>query len=253
VVDVLAGLKESEPLLVGVVEPTAPRVVAAIDQLVSDDVDGIVVTGPFYAAAGENEILRHYELIARHSPVPVLAYNIPANLGYPLSAQVMTKLLVEGLIVGIKDSSLDLTTLRLVTAGVPDAASALILTGSDTLLDCALDVGANGAVTGLSNVAPALFARAVRAHHDGERAELAQILRQLSILVQIYTPTEMHRGPNSTAIGGIKTALKLQGVIEHDTVSEPMTAPTQARREHIQAVLDEAARLGFSSTPTAVG
>jgi 4-hydroxy-tetrahydrodipicolinate synthase len=243
VVETLAAEKRDEPLLVGIVEPTTPRVLEGIDRLVSERVDGIVVTGPFYANVSEPEILRHFELIASHSPVPVLAYNMPSNTGYALTAHTMTELLAEDLIVGIKDSSLDLTNLRRVTVGVPNVDKKLIFTGSDTLLDCALDIGANGAVTGLSNIAADQFVGAMAAHAEGRRAELSSILRILNILVQVYVPTEVERGPNSTAIGALKSALVQQGVIASDTLSEPMTPVTEGRREHVRSVLDEARQL----------
>lgn len=243
VVETLAAEKQDEPLLVGIVEPTTPRVLESIGELVPDRADGIVVTGPFYANVSEPEILRHFELIAKHSPVPVLAYNMPTNTGYALTAHTMIQLLTEGLVVGIKDSSLDLTKLRRVTVEVPNVDKKLIFTGSDTLLDCALDIGANGAVTGLSNIAADHFVGAVAAHASGDRAELARLLRLLNILVQVYMPTEVERGPNSTAIGALKSVLVEQGVIECDALSEPMTPVTEGRREHIRSVLAEARQL----------
>ncbi|MBT0770793.1 dihydrodipicolinate synthase family protein [Kineosporia sp. J2-2] len=252
VVETLAAEKQpGEPLLVGIVEPTTPRVLEGIDRLVSDQVDGIVVTGPFYANVSEPEILRHFELIANHSPVPVLAYNMPSNTGYAITAYNIIELLAEDLIVGIKDSSLDLTNLRRVTVEVPNVDKKLIFTGSDTLLDCALDIGANGAVTGLSNIAADHFVGAMAAHAGGKRAELSAILRILNILVQVYVPTEVERGPNSTAIGALKSALVQQGIIESDTLSEPMTPVTEGRREHVRSVLEEARQLAdLAETPS---
>ncbi|GAB6903616.1 dihydrodipicolinate synthase family protein [Kineosporia succinea] len=251
VVETLAAEKNDEPLLVGIVEPTTPRVLEGIDRLVSDRVDGIVVTGPFYANVSEPEILRHFELVAKHSPVPVLAYNMPSNTGYALTAHNMIELMAEDLIVGIKDSSLDLTNLRRVTVDVPNVDKKLIFTGSDTLLDCALDIGANGAVTGLSNVAADHFVAAMAAHAGGRRAELSGILRVLNILVQIYVPTEVERGPNSTAIGALKSALVEQGVITSDALSEPMTPVTEGRREHVRSILAEARQLaGLDPAPS---
>ena len=243
VVQTLSAEKGDEPLLVGIVEPSTPRVLEGIDRLVSDQVDGIVVTGPFYAHVSELELLRHFELVAKHSPVPVLAYNMPSNTGYALTAHTMIELLAEGLIVGIKDSSQDLTNLRRVTVEVPDVAQKLIFTGSDTLLDCALDIGANGAVTGLSNIAASHFVEAMAAHAEDRRAELSRLLRVLNILVQVYVPTEVERGPNSTAIGALKSALVQQGVIASDTLSEPMTPVTEGRREHVRSVLAEARQM----------
>ena len=250
VVETLAASKGSEALLVGVVDTTTTRVLAEIDGLVDASVDAIVATAPFYANVSEPEVLRHFDTLARHSPVPVLAYNIPSNVGYALTAATMRQLLIEGTVVGIKDSSPDLTSFRQVSTAVAGLnPEPLLFTGSDALLDCALDAGANGAVPGLSNVAPELFVQALAAHSSGERERLQQIMRGLGILVRLYLSTEAGPGPNALGVGAIKTALMLQEVIEDDTLSAPMTPVTESRRRYVRSVLEEAGRLA----PVSVG
>jgi 4-hydroxy-tetrahydrodipicolinate synthase len=241
VVETLAGSKESEALLVGVLDTTTPRVLEAIDDLVDDRIDAIVATAPFYANVSGPEVLRHFEILARHSAVPVLAYNIPSNVGYALSAAIMRQLLIEGTVIGIKDSSPDLTSFRLVSTAVAGTVpEPLLFTGSDAQLDLALDAGANGAVPGLANVAPGLFVEALAAHRSGERERLRQIMHGLGILVRLYLPTGEEAGPNALGVGAIKTALMLQGVIEHDTLSEPMTPVSEDRRRSVRSVLEAA-------------
>jgi 4-hydroxy-tetrahydrodipicolinate synthase len=243
VVQTLAAAKGPEALLVGVVDTTTPRVLEAVTDLVGDHVDAVVATAPFYANVSPSEVLRHFETLAARSPVPVLAYNIPSNVGYALSAGLMRQLLIEETVIGIKDSSPDLTVFRQVTAAVAGMDPIpLLFTGSDALLDCALDAGANGAVPGLSNVAPDLFVSALAAHRLGDVAELQSTMRLLGLLVQLYGLTDSAFGPNALGVGAIKTALMMQGVIESDTVSLPMTAATPERRAHVRSVLEQVGR-----------
>ena len=252
VVETLAAVKGAEALLVGVVDTTTGRVLEAIENLVDDRVDAIVATAPFYANVSGPEVLRHFETLAAHSPVPVLAYNIPSNVGYALTAGLMQQLLLEETVVGIKDSSPDLTSFRQVTAAVAEMHPApLLFTGSDALLDCALDCGANGAVPGLSNVAPDLFVQALAAHQQGDRIRLQEIMRRLSLLVRLYLTTDPDAGPNSIGVGAIKCALRLQGVIDSDTVSAPMTPVTPERRAYVRSVLEQIDRLPVSAVPGA--
>jgi len=244
VVETLAAVKGAEALLVGVVDTTTGRVLEAIENLVDDRVDAIVATAPFYANVSSREVLRHFELVASASPVPVMAYNIPSNVGYALSAALMGQLLIEGAVVGIKDSSPDLTAFRQMTTAVEGLnPEPLLFTGSDALLDCALDAGANGAVPGLSNVAPELFVQALATHRSGDRVGLRKIMQQLGNLVRLYLPSEPDPGPNALGVGAIKTALMLQGVIEDDTLSAPMTPVSEARRRYVRSVLEQAGRL----------
>jgi 4-hydroxy-tetrahydrodipicolinate synthase len=240
-VEVLAKEKGDEAFLVGLVEPTAERVVEALNRLVSPEVDAVVVTAPFYARASHDEIRRHFEIVAGRCPVPVLAYNIPGNVGYELPIAVVERLIVDGTVAGVKDSSPDLTRLRALTAAVkPSIPGALILTGCDALLDCALDVGADGAVAGLANVIPEVFVALLGAHAAGDREARAAAQSVITSLVGLYRPTDVGQGRNAAEVGAIKTALMLLGVIDSDATSAPMTPPSALRREHVRSVLESA-------------
>ncbi len=109
--------------------------------------------------------------------------------------------------VGIKDSSPELGGFRQVSTLLSELPSnPLLFTGSDALLDCALDCGANGAVPGLANVAPGSFVQALAAHRQGDRVLLAEIMRMLGTLVRLYRPSDPLAGPNALGVGAIKTA-----------------------------------------------
>jgi 4-hydroxy-tetrahydrodipicolinate synthase len=240
VVDELARAARDDglPLLVGVVEPTAARVTEAIERLPMDDVTALVVTGPFYARASDAEIASHFELIARASPVPVLAYNIPVNVGYALPGAVLHELIAKGVVAGMKDSSTDLAGLRTLVMSEP-SADALYFSGSDGMLDLALAAGANGSVAGLGNVAPQWFVRALAAHAAGDHAALAEQQRQITRLAGIYGIADPGAGLNSTQLGSVKTALMLLGVIASDRLSAPMRASSADKRDLIRELLSE--------------
>ena len=240
VVDELARAARDDglPLLVGVVEPTAARVAEAIERLPLDDITALVVTGPFYANASDAEVAAHFELIARVSQVPVLAYNIPVNVGYAIPGGVLYELIAKGVVAGLKDSSTDLAALRALVTSEP-SADALYFSGSDGLLDLALAVGANGSVAGLGNVAPEWFVRALSLHVAGDYVALAGQQRQITRLAGIYGIADPGAGRNSTLVGSIKTALMLLGVIESDRLSAPMRTSSPAKRERVRALLTE--------------
>lgn len=232
-----AARADGLPLFVGVVEPTAGRVIEAIGGLPLDDITALVVTGPYYAAASDAEIASHFQLIARASPVPVLAYNIPVNVGYPLPVPVIRELIASGVIAGLKDSSPDLAFASVIPS--ESAGDAVYFSGSDGMLDRALNAGANGSVAGLGNVAPGYFVRALAAHASGDQDALSDVQGRLSKLTGLYGIADPGAGLNSTQLGSIKTALMLQGVIASDRLSPPMQASTDAKRERVGALLAE--------------
>jgi 4-hydroxy-tetrahydrodipicolinate synthase len=238
VVETLVSAHEQLPVIVGILETTAPRAVAAAANFEGLPVSAFVAAGPFFAKSSEAEIYDHFATIADNVPAPVLAYNIPSNVGYSLPLRVLARLIEDGTIVGIKDSSPDLTGLReLVTHPHPEGA--LYLTGSDVLFDCALAVGANGSVAGLANVAPKLFVRGLEAARAGDAAALAQVQGQINCLARLYRGTDPSAGINSAQIGSIKTALAILGVIASDQVSVPMRRSSAARRDYVASVLKE--------------
>jgi 4-hydroxy-tetrahydrodipicolinate synthase len=231
--------KDRVALLVGVVEPTANRVIDTIHRLDLGHADAIVVTGPFYANNSDAELIGHFEQIAAHSPVPLVAYNIPVNVGYALPPAVLRELLTRKIVCGIKDSSPDLGSLRRLVLSLDRTDDVLLFTGSDLLLDCALQVGATAAVAGLANVAPAVFVQALDAHRDHDAGALAKAQAVITGLTGLYEPTDGGSGLNSTQLGSIKTALRLLGVIAEDMLSAPMHRSSAERTEFVRTVLFE--------------
>lgn len=238
VVDVLTSDDRPDlPLLVGIVEPTTTRIVEAVDALLNPGVDVVVATGPFYAAASPREITTHFERVARAAERPVLAYNIPSNVGYDLPPDVVVDLIARGVVAGLKDSSANLAGFRRIVMGDTGSASAAYFSGSDGLLDAALQIGANGSVAGLANVAPELFVQAVQAHLAGDTAGLGAAQQRIVTLTGLYTTSDPGTGLNSTQLGSIKTALKLQGVIESDQLSVPMERSSGSKTDAVREIL----------------
>lgn len=233
-------------LLVGIVEPTADRVIDALHWLDLTNVDAVVVTGPFYANNSDSEIIAHFERIAANSPLPLIAYNIPVNVGYSLPSAVLRELLRREVVCGIKDSAPDLGSLRRLVLSLDRTDDVLLFTGSDLLLDCALQVGANAAVAGLANVAPAVFVQALEAHRSHDAEALAKAQAVISALTRLYDPTDDDCGLNSTQLGSIKTALRLLGIIADDMVSAPMRRPSAERVGYVRTVLIECGLLPVS-------
>ena len=112
---------------------------------------------------GQTPMVRLHR-VAAHLPVPVLA-----------------DLVERGVVAGVKDSSTNLTGFRQLVLAGGGRADVAYFSGSDGLLDAALQVGANGSVAGLANVAPELFVAALRAHRSGDAAALAAVAKSYRV------------------------------------------------------------------------
>ncbi|CCK30160.1 dihydrodipicolinate synthase [Streptomyces davaonensis JCM 4913] len=213
------------PVLAGVIDMTTPRVLDQVARVTAAGADAVVATAPFYASTHPAEIARHYRLIAAGSPVPVIAYDIPAAVHTKLPADLVLKLAAEGVLAGLKDSSGDLAGFREVVTGArthPDISDFSVLTGSELFVDAALALGADGAVPGLANVDPHGYVRLDRLSRAGDRHRARAEQERLCALfgmVRAGDPARM--GGSSSALGAFKAALHLRGVIDCPATAHP--------------------------------
>ncbi|MFD3581830.1 dihydrodipicolinate synthase family protein [Streptomyces sp. NPDC058683] len=220
------------PVLAGVIDMTTPRVLDHVESVTSAGADAVVVTAPFYTRTHPAEIARHFRLVAGRSPVPVIAYDIPAAVHTKLPAGLVLELAADGVLAGLKDSSGDLAGFREVVTGSRSLPRFSALTGSELTVDSALALGADGAVPGLANVDPDGYVRLHRLCRAGdwERARAEQErLCGLFRMTGVGDPARM--GGSSAALGAFKTALHLRGVIGCPATAEPQVPLSEAETE----------------------
>lgn len=234
VVEVVVGVVGgSVPVFGGAVDTTTRRVVDQLRWLEHAGVDAVVVTAPFYANVTQAETLTHFRAVAAASALPVLAYDIPSNVGRKLEASTTIELLLEGTLAGVKDSSGDTAQFREILAAVGADRACSVLTGADTGALAALDAGADGVVPGIGNVEPAWFVELLAAVRSGDRAVAEELQQRIIRLTEVFRVGERHGiGRHASELGGLKTALHQSGVIASAAVSVPMSPyPASARQE----------------------
>ncbi|MEU6574070.1 dihydrodipicolinate synthase family protein [Streptomyces sp. NPDC046805] len=222
---VVSHLGGQLPVLAGAIDMTTPRVLDHVREVTAAGAQAVVVTAPFYTRTHPAETARHFRRVAAASPVPVLAYDIPAAVHSKLPAALVLELAAEGVLAGLKDSSGDLAGFREVVTGArsrPDTAGFSLLTGSELIVDSALALGADGTVPGLANVDPHGYVRLYRLCRAGDWAEARAEQDRLCALfgmVGVGDPARM--GGGSSALGAFKAALRLRGIIDCPATAEP--------------------------------
>ncbi|MFB7505052.1 dihydrodipicolinate synthase family protein [Streptomyces broussonetiae] len=210
------------PVIAGAIDMTTPRVLDHVAAVTAAGAQAVVVTAPFYARIHRAEIVRHYRLTAAASPVPVIAYDIPAAVHTKLPADLVLELAADGVLAGLKDSSGDLGAFREVVTGARPHPGFSVLTGSEVFVDAALALGADGAVPGLANVDPHGYVRLYRlcraGDWEGARGEQERLCALFG-MVGVGDPARM--GGSSSALGAFKAALHLRGIIDCPVTAEP--------------------------------
>jgi 4-hydroxy-2-oxoglutarate aldolase len=162
----------------------------------------IVVTPSYYKSRMNAAALeQHYRQVADASPIPVILYNVPANTGVDLPVQAVIKLAAHPNIIGMKESSGDVTKIGHMVQQTPDDFQ--MLAGSAGFLLAALTVGAVGGVAALANIAAAPLARLMDCFQQGNLAEARAI--QLS-LIEVNTAVTSRFG-----VPGLKAAMDMLG------------------------------------------
>ncbi len=136
--------------------------------------DAVASTPPFYYRYDDESILSFFRELVSHVNIPVFAYNIPSRVGYDISTQLLGKLVDIG-VSGIKDSGNDILKSYEYIYTVKERESGRgrfsFLIGTEALMLPAVIAGANGCVSGLSNIYPEAVVKLYRLIKDGKIIE----------------------------------------------------------------------------------
>jgi 4-hydroxy-tetrahydrodipicolinate synthase len=111
---------------------------------------------PIYYPADDETIVQWYRDVRSTSALPVYAYNIPSYAANTVSGGALARLLEEGTIAGVKDSSGKAA--RLTELLSIFAEKGQVYAASDGFATEAREMGANGFISALANCWPKAFA-----------------------------------------------------------------------------------------------
>jgi 4-hydroxy-tetrahydrodipicolinate synthase len=239
VLDVVVGVVAGAvPVFAGALAGTPARVIEQVRWIERYAVEALVVTAPFYASVSDRETITHFEAIAGASALPVIAYDIPGNVGHKLSSQVCIELLSRAIVVGLKDSSGIMDDFVSVLAGVGAERSSSILTGSDVRALESLDAGADGIVPGIGNLCPEHFVELYSAYQAGDRVAAERAQDSILAMTKVFgIGAKYGIGRHASELGGLKHVLFSDGVIASPRLSIPLAEyPEEAGREVLALV-----------------
>lgn len=227
------------PILAGILTPGTQQAIVQANAAKEMGADALVVAPPFYFPATQDEVLHHFRSIRTAVDLPIVAYNIPVTTKVKIEIPTMLELAGDQTIVGVKDSSGDVAGFRRLLSRRPRGFR--LLTGSELLVDSVLAMGADGSVPGLANVDPGLFVEMYDHWRAGRVDEAIRIQSRLVKLFEVFCLPDGTIRPG-IAIGGMKTAMKLRGVIATNRLCEPFLPVSDEQEQHIRGILSE---IGF--------
>lgn len=190
----------------------------------------LVITPSFYRSAINQETLvNHYTAIADRSPVPVLLYSMPPLTGIKIEPETVARLSDHPNIVGVKDSSNDVTGFSEIVKLCPNDFA--VMTGNGTVLLDTLKAGATGAILAAGCVVPELCVEIFRSFKSGDLERAGLLQSKLTPLAAAVT--------TRFGIGGLKAALDLAGY-RGGMVRSPLQGPDENARTEIAELLNDA-------------
>lgn len=201
--------------------------------------DGLAVTPPYYYPNSQDELLDHYRHIQSRVGAPLWVYNIPQTVKTAVAPGTIATLAGEGTVVGVKDSSGagELFAQLNVLCEQGDI-SLLRFLGTSLRIGNATAVGAQGVIPGIGNLIPAACARGWEAGEAGDAKTVRESNAQILTMQKIGNLAK-GGSPNAASFGGMKSALKIMGVIDDDTVSRPFRGFTDDEKKGIPPILKE--------------
>ena len=144
------------PVYMGIVGITTKECVETAKMAKEENADGISILPPMFISPSEDELYAHIVTIAETVPdLPVLLYNNPGKVGYGLSVNLVNRLADVPNIVGIKDTSGNMTLTAEFIRTTRDKGFK-VMAGKDTMILGSLAYGAVGAIASTANIVPEL-------------------------------------------------------------------------------------------------
>ena len=156
------------PVLAGAAEANVRETLAACETYCEYGATAVAIVSPFYYSLGPESVYENFKEIAINSPIDVTLYNIPM-FASPIDVPTIQKLSELDRVIGIKDSSGDITSMmNMIRAVRPNRPDFVFLNGWEAALVPMLLMGCNGGTNALSGVVPDYFRRMYEAAKAGD-------------------------------------------------------------------------------------
>ena len=164
--------------------------------------DAVLVVTPYFLHPSDKGIYQHFYDIATGVDVPLILYNIPQVMDRYLPRRVVEDLADLPNVVGLKDSSGDLTYTMEILEYASDRIDLLI--GHDEVVVPALAGGVTGMILASAQVYPEVWREVLRLMGEGRVAKARALQRRVQKLSRIFC-----RYGGGVAV---KAALNMMGV-----------------------------------------
>jgi 4-hydroxy-tetrahydrodipicolinate synthase len=195
--------------------------------------DAALVVAPYYNRPSQDGIYAHFAHIAESCDLPIIVYNVPGRTVTDIEPQTLAKLAAIPTVAGIKDASGNIV--RVADHRLGCGLDFCQLSGNDNMAIPFIAAGGTGCISVTANVAPRQFAAILAASLASDYVK-ARLLNDKLHLLHAALFADASPGPVKYAMA------KVLGWMT-DEVRLPITRPSQAARNAVDAALEVAGLL----------
>lgn len=205
--------KNRIPILVGIGSSSMLNTINIVNKLKSKKISAFLNVAPPFSLPTQEGLFSYFENISMHSKIPFILYNNPSRTGCDILPYTVYKLSKIKNIIGIKDSTGDLTRISKTYFFRP-SKNFLFFSGDDSSYLDFIKLGGKGLISVAANIAANKISRICSLAINGKSLEAFKINENL---VKLYKC--LLSEPNPTVI---KWICKKVGLINHDTTRLPI-------------------------------
>ena len=150
--------------------------------------DGVLSVSPSYNKPTQRGLIEHYRAIADAVDCPVIIYNVPGRTASNVLPETVLALAEIENITGVKEASGDVNQVMTLIRERPEGFT--ILSGDDALTFPLLAAGADGVISVVANLAPAVMSQMVERALGGDYEGARELhYRLLPLMRAIFVET----------------------------------------------------------------
>jgi len=215
----LQQIKGRIPTLVGVSNLTTEKTIHHAQFAEKAGADAVMIIPMSYWKLTDDEIVAHYDAVARKISIPIMAYNNPATSGVDMSPTLLKRLLEIPNVTMIKESTGDIQRMHHLRRELGEEVA--FYNGSNPLALAAFSAGARGWCTAAPNLIPELNISLYNAVEEGNLEKAKTIFYQqfdlLKFIVNKGLPRAVKSGLNILGEDGGNLRSPLKPLHEKET------------------------------------
>ena len=148
------------PLVIGIGGNNTDSVIKEINKTNLYDFSAILSVSPYYVRPTQKGIIKHYSMISKVSPIPLILYNVPSRTGSMIEIDTYMEIIDQNdNILGIKEASGNLSFAQDLIKASP--SNIQVICGDDQLTLPIILSGGSGSISVIANAFPSKISKMI--------------------------------------------------------------------------------------------